>query len=383
MADEPMLIVDGHLDIAFNALFYRRDQTQTVTTLREREDPVRRDVSAHPDSLERRGGPWSQRSITATVSLPALREGGVGIVLGTIMARVEVGGAGSLVLDNAGRTQAIAWAQGRGHLAYYQALERRGEIRLIRSTQDLLASVAAWADPKRDTPIGLILSMESADPIWDADDVAHWWDAGLRSVSLTHFGANTYGHGTGTRGGLYPPAYPLMDALKAAGVALDVSHLSDVSFWQVMDYWDGPIHASHCVCRALVPGQRHLTDEMIRALCDRGAVIGMVFCERMLNPRWNWDDPPTDCETSERPMRAAVEHIDHICALTGSSDHVAIGSDLDGGFGREHSPTDLDTVADLQRFPDILRDRGYTDVDVAKIAHGNLIRFFSTAWEDA
>lgn len=381
MSERPTLIIDGHLDMAFNALFYRRDLTQPVTVLRDREDVIPANVSAHPDSLERREGPWGSRTTTATVTLPEMRKGSVGIMLSTIMARVQVGGAGtSLSLSNSARTQSIAYAQGQSHLAYYRALERRGEITFIRSTEDLNASVKAWDDPKPDTPVGLILSMESADPILTPDDVQTWFDAGLRSVSLTHFGANSYGHGTGTVGGMYPPAFPLMDALKAAGIALDVSHLADTALWQVMEYWDGPVHASHCNCRALVPGQRHLTDEMIKAICDRGGVIGSVFCEQMLNPAWDWDDPSTHYDVSKRPMRAVVDHMDHICQLTGSSDHIAIGSDLDGGFGREHSPTDYNTIADLQRFLDILRGRGYEEEDVRKIAHGNLVRFFEEAW---
>ena len=105
--------------------------------------------------------------------------------------------------------------------------------------------------------MGLILSMESADPILGPDQVGEWYEAGLRSVSLTHFGANTYGHGTGTVGGLYPPAYALMDALAETDIALDLTHAADLTFWHILDYWKGPVHASHCNCRALVPGQRH------------------------------------------------------------------------------------------------------------------------------
>ena len=197
---------------------------------------------------------------------------------------------------------------------------------------------------------------------------------------FTHFGANTWGHGTGTEGGLYACAHPLMDALRAAGVALDLSHASDQTFWQIMDYWDGPVHASHCMCRALVPSQRHLSDEMIRALAGRGGVIGMVFAEPMLDSRWTYEDPATHHPVARRAMVAVIDHVDHICQLTGSCDHVAIGSDLDGGFGRELAPTDCETIADLQRFPGMLARRGYTEENIAAIAHGNLLRFFRQAW---
>jgi len=371
--------MDGHLDMAFNALYKRRDLTQPVQVLREREDPVRGDVSQHADSLERRQGPWQGGGgpATVTVSLPEMRKGRVGIMLTTVMARVQAPSGAS---HNAVRTQAVAHARGRSHLHYYQALEREGEIFWIRNVDDLNTSVAAWQAPTDDTPIGLILTMESADPILGPDDVPFWADAGLKSVSLTHFGANTYGHGTGTVGGLYPPAYPLMDALADTNIAIDLTHASDLVFWQILDHWKGPVHASHCNCRALVPGQRHLSDDMIKAITDRGGVIGTVFAEQMLSPLWNWDDPQTHYANSTRPMKAAIEHMRHICDLTGNTDHIAFGTDLDGGFGRELSPIDYNTIDDLQVFLDNLREAGFGEEDVEKIAHRNLIRFFKKAW---
>ena len=375
---KPVLIIDGHLDMAFNALYKRRDLTLPVQVLREREDPVRGHVSQHADSLERRTGPWRHKPATVTVSLPEMRKGRVGIMLTTVMARVQAPTAST---HNSVRTQAVAHARGRSHLAYYEALARAGEIFWIKSIDDLNASIAMWEEPTRDTPVGLILTMESADPIMGPDNVSFWADAGLKSASLTHFGANTYGHGTGTVGGLYPPAYPLMDALAETDIAIDLSHASDLAFWEILDYWKGPVHASHCNCRALTPGQRHLTDDMIRAITERGGVIGMVFAEQMLSPYWNWDDPSTHYANSTRPMRGAIDHINHICDLTGNTDHVAFGTDLDGGFGRELSPIDYNTIDDLQIFLDNLRDADYSEEDVEKIAHGNLIRFFRKSWK--
>ena len=371
----PMLIIDGHLDLAFNGLFNRRDQRQPAMVLRNREDIFLSGPSADPEAVLIKENAWADKQHgMATVSLPDMRRGHVGIGLITIMSRIQLPAPNS---HNSVRTQAAAHAQGISHLAYYEALEREGEMRFIKSVEDLDASVAEWENPTPETPIGLILSMEGADPILGPDNVRDWWEAGLRSVSLTHFGANTYGHGTGTEGGLYTPAFPLMDALRDAGVMLDVTHSADLAFWQLLDYWDGPIHASHCNCRALVPVQRMLTDEMIKALCERDAVIGVVFADTFVNPNAHMFGPTT---AMTRPMSANVEHIDHICQLTGNTDHVAIGSDLDGGFGREKSPCDLDTIADLQGFLDALRQRGYSEEDVAKIAYGNTLRLFRKAW---
>jgi membrane dipeptidase len=366
------------MDLAFNALHHRRDLTQSVQTLREREDIYRDGVapkSVHPDALRKK--PRVGKEGIATVALPEMRAGRVGIILSTIMSRVQLP---TDYLSDGVRTQAAAHAIGQSHLHYYRALEGAGELRFIRTVTDLDKSVSDWQNtavdgPNNSAPIGLILSMESADPILAPDDVPAWFDAGLRSVSLTHFGINTWGHGTGTKGGLFACAYPLLDALRAAGIALDVTHASDLTFWQLLDYWDGPVHASHCMCRALVPGQRHLSDDMIKAIIDRDGVIGMVLAEPMLNPAINFDDLSSAPPNSTRPMAAIADHIDHICQIAGSNKHVAMGSDLDGGFGREWAPVDYDTIADLQKLPTLLERRGFNADDVDRITHGNLLGF--------
>lgn len=374
-----LLIIDGHLDMAANALALRRDLTLPVQVLRDREGGARPPRSGHKDSLERRVGPLLPRQGPVTVALPEMRAGRVGVMVSTLMSRIQASGTDTA---HTARTREAAYAVARSHLAYYQALATQGEICWVRDIRELEVCLRAWEAPTAGTPVGLILSMESADPILAPEQVSEWHRAGLRSVSLTHHGINTYGHGTGSRGGLFPPAYPLMDALREAGVALDLSHAAESAFWQILEYWDGPVHASHCNCRALVPGQRHLSDEMIRALAERGGVIGLVFGEMMLNPAWDWERRETHVAAATRSMSAVAEHADHICQLLGTADHVAIGSDLDGGFGRELAPTDLDTIADLQGFLAILRSRGYSEGDVRKIAHGNLVRFFRQAWGD-
>jgi membrane dipeptidase len=376
MRGESQLIIDGHLDMAFNALFYRRDLTQPVSVLREREVSFPNGEPRHPDSLRGRKGP-EQHYYTPTVALPDMRRGRVGIMLSTIMARVQ---KPDVYSHNSVRTQSVAYARGRAHLAYYEALETAGEIRFIRDVARLDDCVRTWVEPRENTPVGLILTMESADPILGPDDVGWWWDAGLRSVCLTHFGANTYGHGTGTEGGLFPPAYPLMDALKETHIAIDLTHASDLTFWQILDYWDGPVHASHCNCRSLVPGQRHLSDDMIKAITERNGVIGIVFAEQMLNPALVFGDRSTWNMNATLAMKAVLPHIEQVCKIAGNSDCVAFGTDLDGGFGLEMSPTDYNTIDDLQNFLDVMRDGGFSEENIAKFAHGNLLRFFRNNW---
>ena len=163
------------------------------------------------------------------------------------------------------------------------------------------------------------------------------------------------------------------------GILLDVTHLSDTSFWEAVNIYDGPVLASHHNCRALVPGDRQLSDEQIRHVVARGGVIGTALDAWMLYPNW--------IRRVTRPdvvgLSAVADHIDHVCQLAGNSNHAAIGSDLDGGFGREESPYDLDTVADIQQLTIILAKRGYKSDDIAAIMHGNWLRLLRGAWGKA
>jgi membrane dipeptidase len=159
--------------------------------------------------------------------------------------------------------------------------------------------------------------------------------------------------------------------MSRTGMILDASHLTDESFYDALDRFNGPVLASHSNCRALVPGDRQLSDDMIRRLIERGAVIGIAMDAWMLEPGWiRGHTTPENVSLED-----AADHIDHICQLAGNARHVAIGSDLDGGYGTEQTPKDLDTIADLQKMPDILAGRGYSDEDVALIMHGNWVRF--------
>jgi len=191
-----------------------------------------------------------------------------------------------------------------------------------------------------------------------------------------HYGANTYAHGTGANGGLTLEGLKLLETLESLGAILDVTHLSDESFWEALDNFNGPILASHNNCRTLVPGDRQFSDEQIRALTRREAVIGVAFDAWMLYPGWVKGKTPNTVVT----MEAVADQIDHIRRLAGNSWNVGIGSDLDGGFGKEQCPHDLDTIADLQKIPKILKSRTYSDNDVENVMWRNWVRLFRREW---
>jgi len=220
--------------------------------------------------------------------------------------------------------------------------------------------------------------MEGADPIVWPEQVHEWYELGLRQISLSHYGVSAYAHGTGTEGGLTDLGPALLREMESAGIALDLTHLADGAFWEALDHFNGPVLASHNNCRALVPNQRQFTDEQITALIERDGIVGAALDAWMLYPGW------VRGETSPQvlSLTSVADHIDHVCQLAGSCRHAAIGSDLDGGYGTEQTPHDLDTIADLQKLSGLLANKGYSKNDIASIFHGNWLRFFTNVLDE-
>jgi membrane dipeptidase len=357
----PPLIFDAHLDLAWNALDWNRDLRLPVADIRRREQAL---------------GMTGKGRGEGTVSFPELRRGGVGLFIATLLPRLLR--ANLMPALQRYESMEAAYAAAHGQLAYYRALEQQGVLRFIKDADALDAHVRAWqTNPDRE-PLGFILSMEGADSVLSPEQVEEWWQAGLRVIGPAHYGVSPYAHGTGTEGGLFPQGPALLRQMERVGMILDVTHLSDQCFDEALDIYHGPVLASHHNCRALVPDQRQLTDEQIKRLIQRGAVIGSALDTWMLYP--GWVRGKTRPEEVGVKLEAMVDHMDRVCQLAGNSRHAAVGTDLDGGFGREQSPCDLDTIADLQRLPDLLRRRGYDSEAITNILHGNWVRFFREAW---
>src|SRR5213078_4426149 len=184
--------------------------------------------------------------------------------------------------------------------------------------------------------------------------------------------------GTGASGGFNAKGRELLKEMERLGFILDVTHLCDDCFWEALDLFGGRMWASHQNCRALVPHNRQFSDEQIKAIVERGAVIGAALDAWMLVP--GWVRKKTTPESAGLTMEKIVEHIDHVCQIAGNARHSGIGSDLDGAFGREQSPADLDTIADLSRLPTMFAERRYSDADVQQYMHGNFVLFLLGTW---
>ena len=365
--DHPGLIIDGHLDLAWNALAYDRDQTCAVDQLRQREREM-----AGSD----RGG--------ASVSLTEMRKGGVAVCFVSLLARARPEAVFGRCPDRTDidyANQSAAYAVAQGQLAYYQLLETQGHLRIIHDVDSLDVLWRCWQEKEGGHhPIGVVLSMEGADPIAEPGQTRAWWDQRVRALSLAHYGPSAYAYGTpdlaNAHRGVTTRGRLLLEQTGNLGVMLDLTHASDASFFEAADLHSGPIFASHSNCRALVPGTRQLSDEQIKLIADRGGVIGCVLEVSMLDQDWKEDSS----EHVQVGLEAVANHIDHICQLTGSVHHAAIGSDLDGGFGAPRRPYGLDTIADLAKLGPILSSRGYRDEEIKQIFHGNWLQFLRAAW---
>ena len=187
----------------------------------------------------------------------------------------------------------------------------------------------------------------------------------------------TYYHedafGTDSDGKIGEKGKRLLKKIEELNLILDVTHLSDLSFWESIETFNGPIWASHSNCRSLVPNKRQLSDDQIKVLISKGAIIGMALDAWMMVP--NWKRGITDPIKKRLFLEKIIDHIDHVCQLSGNSNHVGIGSDLDGGFGKEQCPQDINSIADLQKINKLLKKRGYENEDINKILSQNFINF--------
>lgn len=355
-----MLLFDAHLDLSMNALEWNRDLRSSILEINSREFGM-------TDKLDRGN---------ATVSLEELRKGDIGIVVATQIARY-VEKSSHLSGWNSPEQ---AWAQTQGQLAYYKVLESLGELSPIRNIAELKNHLDYWntsSDVKKN--IGYILSLEGADSIISVEYLDIAYNYGLRALGPAHYGPGRYAQGTNATGGLGPNGKDLLLKMESLGIILDATHLCDDSFWEAMEIFNGSIWASHQNCRSLVDHNRQFTDEQFKELIKRGSVIGLPLDAWMMVP--NWERGISNPINMKVDLNIMIDHLIHICTIAGNTNHVGIGTDLDGGFGTEQTPVDVKTIADLQKIPDLLSKRGFSNNDIIKITHQNWINFLINHWQ--
>src|SRR5690606_18753072 len=181
-----------------------------------------------------------------------------------------------------------AWAQTQGQLAWYKAMEADGHMRMICSREQLDAHIEEWEhrSDNQDNPIGYILSLEGADSIVDISYVEKAYQYGLRAIGPAHYGPGRYANGTDARGKLNDQGVALLREMDRLGMIMDATHLNDDAFWDALGRYQGAVSASHNNCRTFVDHNRQFSDDMIRALIERDAVIGVALDAWMMVPNW-------------------------------------------------------------------------------------------------
>lgn len=360
MNNTPVFTVDAHLDLAMNAMEWNRDYMKPISEIRNRETHL-------TDKPDRGKG---------VVSFEELRKGNIGLVVATQIARYVAPGN---TLPG-WHSPHQAWAQTQAQLAWYRAMEEEGELRQITSRKQLENHLNEWdSNPSDRKPIGYILSLEGADSIVNMSYLDKAYASGLRAIGPGHYGPGRYAQGTNATGGIGAAGRELLQEMERLGMILDATHLCDDSFREALDHFRGPVWASHNNCRELVNHNRQFSDDMIRELIDRGAVIGSVMDAWMIVPHWvRGESTPAQADCT---LEKLLDHMDHICQVAGNALHVGIGSDLDGAFGKEQSPVDIETIADISKIPALLQKRGYKQTDIENVMHGNWLRFLRNAWK--
>jgi len=324
-----MFIADAHLDLSYNAL---RGRDVLLPAAQQKPDDE--------------GIP--------SVGLPDLRRGSVGLICATIFCEPD---------DRKGKgyhTADEANAEARKHVEWYQRRFETAQLKPVRSARDLPNA------PQH--AIGTILLMEGADPLRNEEDVQWFFQAGVRIVGLA-WKRTRHAGGTGAPGPLTDEGRRLVPILDRFGIIHDASHLAEESFWNLLEMSHGPIIASHSNCRALNPTDRQLSDEMIRTIVQRQGIVGINFYDKFLVP-------PEEFRKRKANLNDLLRHIRHVCEIAGDASHVAIGTDMDGGFGREEIPEELPSAGELPRVAEFLGKSGFSAQDVEAIMGGNWMRFF-------
>jgi membrane dipeptidase len=332
------VLVDAHLDLAWNALFNGRDLRDTVVEIRRRE----------PADLPG----------VAMTSLPSLSAADVGIVFATLYATpsqswLDLPEPRMMRHPTPYDTHEEAERAALEMLEVYEQWEREGQVRIIRDASSLRDHLDRFLN---DRVLGLLVLMEGADPIRDPDDLSRWFERGVRIVGLA-WQTTRYAGGTGSSEALTAMGRELIHGMAEMGIVHDAAHLSEEAFWEAVGLPHHALCVTHASVRSLmqspgvrptIPLNRFLSDGQIVEACrPRGAssrgVVGLALLNDFLEPHWRFGAGPDQPDVTVAEQVSA--HLNHIANLVGWKS-VAIGSDVDTAHGRDETPLGLDSVAD-------------------------------------
>lgn len=357
------IIVDAHADIAWNMLSFGRDYTRPVSETRALEA----------------GSYTVLRNGTSMLGWPEWVSGRVAVIFASLYVtpvRWQTYSKDKLVYTDFDEAKHHYWDQ----MDVYTRLveEEQDKFGMIRNLVDLEGILDTWDESTEGSPrVGFVIAMEGAEGITDVGELDGWFERGLRIVGPCWAGTR-YAGGTHEPGPLTDDGHELLEAMDGFGFILDISHMAEQATLEALDRFEGVVIATHSNARALLQGSeipdRHLSDLVIKRIAEREGVIGVVPYNRFLSGDWRIGDP-RELVSFER----VLDQMDHMCQIVGGADHVAIGSDFDGGFGLEKVPVGIDSVADLQLIGDELSSRGYEQSDVSAILSGNWLRALHNA----
>ncbi|HEY1419443.1 MAG TPA: membrane dipeptidase [Candidatus Dormibacteraeota bacterium] len=315
------MIVDAHLDIAWNATAHGRGFL----------------AAPAPGYL---------------VSRQSLVAAGIGLVFATLYTAPARAGRSMrtrFVYENAHEAHIMAVAQ----VNYYRSCG----LPLIRTRSELASYVRGW----RKGQLAAVLLMEGADPVETPAQLGAWTDMGVRIIGPA-WGGTRYSGGTGAPGPVTDLGRQLLKAMARKRVILDLSHMAQESVEDAFDLWRGPVMASHSNARALVRGDRQVSDETVAELGRRGGVVGVSFYQQHLR------------RSGRSTLADVVKHIVHHARSAGGPEHVGIGTDADGGFDARHAP--IDDLSRLKELPVLLRSH-FSRAQVDGIMGGNWLDFLA------
>lgn len=372
-----MFIVDAHQDLAYNILTFGRDYR----------------LSAHETRTREQGTDTPIHNGDTLLGYPEYRSGRIAFIFATLFAAPARRKLGEWDTQTYNSTQQ-AHALYRKQLDTYLRLtdQHSDYFRLIRSQADLSEIVSLWEQedsrPKgkdlmedvpveeangegpaeAPIPVGLVMLMEGAEGVRHPDELAEWWELGVRIIGPAWAGTRFCG-GTREPGPLTRDGFELLEAMADIGFGLDISHMDEEAVLQALEAYPGTIIASHSNVAALlksVETNRHLSSRMIDKLLERDGVIGTVICNGFLKAGWRLPDA-----RHLVTLHDVAAHIDYICQRAGDAFHAGIGTDFDGGYGWQSTPHEIDTIADLQKLVPLLAEKGYREEDIGAILGKN------------